>query len=259
MRVPWRTGLGRASRASQASGRTRAVRRREVLRPTLFVNASFRANGFRCSSRACKAASCATRATCAVTCPFSACDGRATCATTSVRVVRDGASRNKLARRSRKRRSRSRRTARPGERRSMPPHARGRERAILTRFRLVAFTSCPFQTGAVRANGAIPEDGFRGRASQPRKRKRENASALLTSNAHHHHQTLSFITHTHHQTLITHALPTQTSARIATAHPTLCALEVRRTPGRTRPTTRRRRTRRRQTTARRCTPANSAP
>jgi hypothetical protein len=89
MRVPWRTGLGRASRASQASGRTRAVRRREVLRPTLFVNASFRANGFRCSSRACKAASCATRATCAVTCPFSACDGRATCATTSVRVEND--------------------------------------------------------------------------------------------------------------------------------------------------------------------------
>ena len=124
MRVPWRTGLDRASRASQALGRTRAVRRREVLRPSLFVNASFRANGFRCSSRACKAASCATRATCAVTCPFSACDGRATCATTSVRVVRDGASRNKLARRSRKRRSRSRRTAHRGERRSMPPHAR---------------------------------------------------------------------------------------------------------------------------------------
>ena len=109
----------------------------------------------------------------------------------------------------------------------------------------------------VRPNGAIPEDKFRGRASQPR--KRENENALLTSNTHHHHQTLSFITHTHHQTLITHALPTQTSARIATAHPTLCALEVRRTRVRTRPTTRRRRTRRRQTTARRCTPANSAP
>jgi hypothetical protein len=46
------------------------------------------------------------------------------------------------------------------ERRSMPPHARGRERAILTRFRLVAFTSCPFQTGAVRSNGAIPRTSF---------------------------------------------------------------------------------------------------
>jgi hypothetical protein len=259
MRVPWRTGLGRASRASQASGRTRAVRRREVLRPTLFVNASFRANGFRCSSRACKAASCATRATCAVTCPFSACDGRATCATTSVRVVRDGASRNKLARRSRKRRSRSRRTARHGERRSMPPHARGRERAILTRFRLVAFTSCPFQTGAVRANGAIPEDKFRGRASQPRKRKRENASALLTSNAHHHHQTLSFITHTH----IKHASLTHSLHRHLRELPphiqryARSRSDARRV--RTRPTTRRRRTRRRRTTARPFIPANSAP
>jgi hypothetical protein len=35
-----------------------------------------------------------------------------------------------------------------------------RERAILTRFRLVAFTSCPFQTGAVRSNGAIPRTSF---------------------------------------------------------------------------------------------------
>jgi hypothetical protein len=223
------------------------------------VNASFRANGFRCSSRACKAASCATRATCAVTCPFSACDGRATCATTSVRVVRDGASRNKLARRSRKRRSRSRRTARRGERRSMPPHARGRERAILTRFRLVAFTSCPFQTCRPRKWRDSSLTGF---AVVRLSLENENAKTPGSSDLERtpsSSNTLIHHSHAYIETLITHALPTQTSARIATAHPTLCALEVRRTRVRTRPTTRRRRTRRRQTTARRCTPANSAP
>jgi hypothetical protein len=94
-------------------------------------------------------------------------------------------------------------------------------------------------------------------ASKTKTRKRLCSSDLertpSSSNTLIHHA------HAYIETRITHALPTQTSARIATAHPTLCALEVRRTRVRTRPTTRRRRTRRRQTTARRCTPANSAP
>ena len=76
---------GRAPRASRAP-QTRAVRRR-VVEPGCLRDRA-RARTARCSSRACKAASCATPATCAGTCPFSACDGRATCATTSVRVER---------------------------------------------------------------------------------------------------------------------------------------------------------------------------
>jgi hypothetical protein len=92
-------------------------------------------------------------------------------------------------------------------------------------------------------------------ASKTRKRKCSSDLEHTPSSS----NTLIHHSHAYIETLITHALPTQTSARIATAHPTLCALEVRRTRVRTRPTTRRRRTRRRQTTARRCTPANSAP
>jgi len=80
-----RVVLGRAPRASRAP-QTRAVRRR-VVEPGCLRDRA-RARTARCSSRACKAASCATPATCAGTCPFSACDGRATCATTSVRVER---------------------------------------------------------------------------------------------------------------------------------------------------------------------------
>ena len=76
---------GRAPRASRAP-QTRAVRRR-VVEPGCLRDRA-RARTARCSSRACKAASCATPATCAGTCPFSACDGHATCATTSVRVER---------------------------------------------------------------------------------------------------------------------------------------------------------------------------
>ena len=80
-----RVVLGRAPRASRAP-QTRAVRRR-VVEPGCLRDRA-RARTARCSSRACKAASCATPATCAGTCPFSACDGHATCATTSVRVER---------------------------------------------------------------------------------------------------------------------------------------------------------------------------
>ena len=145
------------------------------------------------------------------------------------------------------------------ERRSMPPHARGRERAILTRFRLVAFTSCPFQTCRPRkwrdSGGRVSRSCVS--ASKTKTRKRLCSSDL--EHAPSSSNTLIHHAHAYIETRITHALPTQTSARIATAHPTLCALEVRRTPGRTRPTTRRRRTRRRRTTARPFIPANSAP
>ena len=89
-----RVVLGRAPRASRAP-QTRAVRRR-VVEPGCLRDRA-RARTARCSSRACKAASCATPATCAGTCPFSACDGHATCATTSVRVSGDGASQNARA------------------------------------------------------------------------------------------------------------------------------------------------------------------
>ena len=58
---------GRAPRASRAP-QTRAVRRR-VVEPGCLRDRA-RARTARCSSRACKAASCATPATCAGTCPF---------------------------------------------------------------------------------------------------------------------------------------------------------------------------------------------
>ena len=258
MRVPWRTGLGRASRASQASGRTRAVRRREVLRPTLFVNASFRANGFRCSSRACKAASCATRATCAVTCPFSACDGRATCATTSVRVENDvrvsEQARASIAEAqiSLPTNRASRRTpldAAPRPRtRTRDPHAFSSRRVHLVSVPNGSRSPKWRDSGGQVSRSCVS-------ASKTRKRKRSSDLERTPSSS----NTLIHHAHAYIETRITPYLPTQTSARIATAHPTLCALEVRRTPGRTRPTTRRRRTRRRRTTARPFIPANSAP
>lgn len=143
------------------------------------------------------------------------------------------------ARRSRKRRSRSRRTARRGERRSMPPHARSANARSAR-----VFVSSRSAVSVPYSSSAHWRDSPRKRA--PGSSDLENTIIIKRSS-------LVRVIETP-QTRCR-----QTSARIATARPQPCALAVRRTLVRTRPTTRRLRTRRRRTTARRCTPANSAP